>query len=110
MYPSLIVIHLPGRALWFCDILSRQYDNVIVKRTDTEISKEQATIIPSLKAIKPGNILQNNELLDLFATKFGPEELDKTVTLDTLKKLIGHCILIHTSILRQKESFSLEEF
>merc|ERR1712236_130531 len=35
MFPSLIVIHLPGRALWFCDILSRQYDNVIVERTDT---------------------------------------------------------------------------
>ena len=65
-----------SRALWFCDILSRQYDNVIVKKTDTEISKEQATIIPSLKAIKPGAVLQNNELLDLFATKFGPEILD----------------------------------
>ena len=26
LYPSLTVIHLPGRALWFFDILSRQYD------------------------------------------------------------------------------------
>ena len=23
MFPSLVVIHLPGRALWFCDILVR---------------------------------------------------------------------------------------
>ena len=76
MFPSLIVIHLPGRALWFCDILSRQYDNVIVERTDTEISKDQATIVPSLKAIKPGAVLKNDELLNLFATKFGPEIMD----------------------------------
>ena len=34
MYPSLTVVHLPGRALWFCDILSRQHDNVIVPRSD----------------------------------------------------------------------------
>ena len=57
MFLSLIVIHLPDRALWFCDILSRQYDNVIVERTDTEISKDQATTVPSLKAIKPGAVL-----------------------------------------------------
>ena len=37
MFPSLIVIHLPGRALWFCDILSRQYDHVTVERSDTQI-------------------------------------------------------------------------
>ena len=57
MYPSLIVIHLPGQAVWFCDILSCQYDNVVIERTDTNISKDQATIEPSLKAIKPGAVL-----------------------------------------------------
>ena len=56
--------------------MSHQYDNVIVERTDTAISKDQATIVPSLKAITPGTVLRNNELLDLFATKFGPEVLD----------------------------------
>ena len=76
MYPSLVVIHLPGRALWYCDILSRQHDRVTVERGDTRISKEQATIIPSLNAIKPGAVLRNIDLLDLFAQKIGPEILD----------------------------------
>ena len=56
MHPSFIVIHLPGRALWFCDILSKQLDNLTVERSDTAISKEQATMIPTLRAIKPGAI------------------------------------------------------
>ena len=37
MHPTLVVIHIPGRALWFCDILSCLYDNVTVERTDTAI-------------------------------------------------------------------------
>ena len=69
MHPSLVVIHLPGRALWFCDILSRQYDNVTVERSDTAISKEHATMIPTLQAIYPGAVLRNKELLDLFFDK-----------------------------------------
>ena len=73
MYPSLTVVHLPGRALWFCDILSRQHDNVIVPRSDTKLSKEQSTLIPSLQAIKPGEV---QDLLDLFAQNFGPELFD----------------------------------
>ena len=40
MHPSLVIIHLPGRALWFYDILSRQLDNVTVERSDTALSKE----------------------------------------------------------------------
>ena len=76
MFPSLTVIHLPGRALWFCDLLSRQYDNVSMKRDDTDISKDQASLIPSLAHIKAGAVLKNKELLDLFATSFGPEILD----------------------------------
>ena len=76
MHPGLIVIQLPGRALWFCDILSRQLDNVAVEHSDTAISKEQATMIPTLQAIKPGAVLSNQDLLDLFATYFGPELLD----------------------------------
>ena len=78
MHPSLIVIHLPGRALWFCDLLSRQHDNVTVQRTDTNISKDQANLIPSLKEIKPGAVLSNKDLLDLFAVKYGPELQDSS--------------------------------
>ena len=76
MYPSLTVVHLRGRALWFCDILSRQQDNVIVPRSDTKLSKEQSTLIPSLQSIKPGAVLRNQDLLDLFAQNFGPELFD----------------------------------
>ena len=75
-YPSRTVVHLPGRALWFCDILSRQYDNVVVPRSDTNLSKEQSALIPSLQAIKPGAVLRNQDLLDLFAQNFGPELFD----------------------------------
>ena len=35
MYPSLVVVHMPGRALWYVDILSRQHDYVAMQRTDT---------------------------------------------------------------------------
>ena len=80
MFPSLVVIHLPGRALWFCDILSRQYDNVSMERTDTNISKEQAALVPNIVQIKPGAVLTNKELLDLFATTYGPEVLDVSDT------------------------------
>ena len=78
MHPSLVIIHLPGRALWFCDLLSRQHDNVTVQRTDTNISKDQANLIPSLKEIKPGTVLSNKDLLDLFAVKYGPELQDSS--------------------------------
>jgi hypothetical protein len=76
MYPSLVVIHLPGRALWYADILSRQFDHVAMTRTDTMISEDQAKLIPSLQHIKSGAILSNTELLKLFSTPIGPEITD----------------------------------
>ena len=75
-YPSLTAIHMPGRAMWFCDLLSRQLDNVIVTRPDTDISKEQSSIIPALRNVKPGAVLTNDELLKVFQTKVGPELFD----------------------------------
>ena len=78
MHPSLVIIHLSGRVLWFCDLLSRQYDNVTVERTDTNISKDQANLIPSLKEIKPGSVLSSRDLLDLFAAMYGPELQDSS--------------------------------
>ena len=76
LFPSLTIIHMPGRCLWYADILSRQYDNVSVSRDDTNISKDQALLVPALRSIKPGAILTNTELLDLFSVTFGPEILD----------------------------------
>ena len=67
---------MPGRAMWFCDLLSRQLDNVIVTRPDTDISKEQSSIIPALRNVKPGAVLTNDELLKVFQTKVGPELFD----------------------------------
>ena len=76
MYPSLVVVHMPGRALWFADILSRQYDHVALQRTDSAISEDQAKLTPNLNHIKSGAILSNTELLKLFSTPTGPEILD----------------------------------
>jgi hypothetical protein len=51
-----------------------------MERTDTNISKEQASLVPKLAHIKPGAVLTNKELLDLFATTYGPEVLDVSDT------------------------------
>ena len=107
MFPSLVVIHLPGRALWFCDILSRQYDNVSMERTDTNISKEQAALVPNMAQIKPGAVLTNKELLDLFATTYGLEVLDVSDTYYRyIQKSIGRSTLIRRSILLRSVNFS----
>ena len=76
MYPSLTVVHMPGRALWYVDILSRQHDYVAMQRTDTNVSEEQAKLTPNLNQIKTGAILSHSELLKLFSTPTGPEILD----------------------------------
>jgi hypothetical protein len=47
-----------------------------MERTDTNISKDQAALVPNMAQIKPGAVLTNKELLDLFATTYGPEVLD----------------------------------
>ena len=73
LFPTLVIIHMPGRCLWYADILSRQHDHVAVSRDDTKISKEQALLVPALRNIKPGAVLTNSELLDLFAVTFDPE-------------------------------------
>ena len=80
LYPSLHIIHCPGRILWYSDILSRQLDNVYLEEPDTKITKHQAQIVPSLKRIQPGAILTNAELLQLFQTSFGPEIFDASET------------------------------
>jgi hypothetical protein len=76
LFPNLVIIHMPGRCLWYADILSRQHDHVAVQRTDTNISKEQALLVPALRDIKPGAVLSNTELLDLFSVTFGLEVTD----------------------------------
>ena len=76
MYPNLVIIHLPGRALWYADILSRQYDNVLVQRQETNLSKDQALLVPALRNIAPGAILTNEQLRIMFAKQYDREILD----------------------------------
>ena len=62
-YPSLSVIHCPGRVLSAPDLLMRQLNDVILKRNNTNLSKEQAYILPNLNtSIKPGELIPNNTL------------------------------------------------
>ena len=62
-YPSLSVIHCPGRVLSASDLLTRQLNYVILERNDTNLSKEQAYILPNLnESIKPGELIPNNTL------------------------------------------------
>ena len=62
-YPSLSVIHCPGRVLSAPDLLTRQLNDVILERNDTNLSKEQAYILPNLnESIKPGELIPNNTL------------------------------------------------
>ena len=71
-----MVIHLPGRAIWYVDALSRQHDYVSMPRTDTNISEDQAKLTPNLNNVPAGAVLSNSELLKLFSTPTGPELLD----------------------------------
>ena len=80
LHPSLHIIHCPGRILWYSDILSRQLDKIYLKEPDTNITKQQAQIVPSLNDIQPGAVLTNTELLQLFQTSFGPEIFDASET------------------------------
>jgi hypothetical protein len=61
-YPSLNVIHTPGRVLFLPDIYSRQLDNAILPRSDTNLSKNQADILPNLSSIPPGQLIDNDLL------------------------------------------------
>ena len=76
LFPNLVIIHMPGRCLWYADILSRQHDHVAVQRTDTNISKEQALLVPALRDIKPGAILTNTELLGSSSKKNKNESME----------------------------------
>ena len=75
MHPTLVVIHLPGRALWFADVLSREYDHVLVPRGNS-LSKDQALLVPALREISPGAILTNEQLKVMFARDYDQEILD----------------------------------
>ena len=76
MYPSLTVIHTPGRILFYPDLISRQLDNVHLPCEGVQVSKQQALIIPSLQKLSPGSILTNQELKELFSSPLKPELFD----------------------------------
>ena len=62
-YPTLEVIHTPGRVLSAPDLLTRQLNNVIFDREDTNLSKTQAHILPPLQdVIPPGTTIPNDIL------------------------------------------------
>jgi hypothetical protein len=61
-YPTLYVVHTPGRVLYLPDKYSQQLDNVILPRADTNLSKNQADILPSLAKIPPGQLIDNDLL------------------------------------------------
>ena len=58
----LVMIHVPGRVLFLSDIFSRQLDNVQIHRNDTNLSENQANILPALSQIKPGQLIDNETL------------------------------------------------
>ena len=62
-YPSLSVVHCPGRVLSAPDLLTQQLNDVILHRDDTNLSKDQANILPSLlDKLKPGTLISNQDL------------------------------------------------
>ena len=64
-YPGLQVVHAFGRSLSYVDIFSRSLDYVKLEWSDTNLSQEQAEILPSLKSLKPGTIISYDTLLEL---------------------------------------------
>jgi hypothetical protein len=64
--PSLTVVHAPGRVLSGPDLLTRQLNDVVFNRDDTNISEHQAHILPILEdKIKPGEIISNQALYEI---------------------------------------------
>jgi hypothetical protein len=65
------VVHAPGRVLSTPDLLTRQLNDVVFDREDTNISKHQAHILPILEEkIKPGEIISNQALYATPASEF----------------------------------------
>ena len=61
-----MVVHAPGRVLSAPDLLTRQLNDVIFEREDTNLSKHQAHILPILEEkIKPGEIISNQALYEI---------------------------------------------
>ena len=62
-YPRLHPVHCPGRVLSAPDLLTRQLNDVVLHRDDTNISRQQAQILPYLNdKLKPGEIIPNEIL------------------------------------------------
>ena len=58
-------MHAFGRSLSYVDIFSRSQDYVKLELSDTNLSQEQGEILPSLKNLQPGTIINNETLLEL---------------------------------------------
>ena len=59
------MVYAFGRSLSYVDIFSRSLDYVKLERSDTNLSQEQAKILPSLKNLQPGTMQphQQNSLM-----------------------------------------------
>ena len=72
-YKGISVIYIPGRANSLADTLTRSLDNVSLELTDTSLSKEQAQILPSVFALKPGTTISNEAMMKLLNAVPAPE-------------------------------------
>ena len=65
-YPRLHPVHCPGRVLSALDLLTRQLNDVLMHRDVTNLSRQQAQILPSLNdKLKPGEIIPNDILYEV---------------------------------------------
>ena len=74
--PSLHVVHTPGRCLSLPDMMSRQLNNVLMDQ-GSNLSKEHAYIIPSLREIlKPAQLIKHKHLYTLLNCSVPAEYFD----------------------------------
>jgi hypothetical protein len=61
-FKNLHALHTPGRTLFIADLYSRQRDYVQFERESTQLSPQQACILPALTFLKPGTIIDSSAL------------------------------------------------
>ena len=62
-YPRLHPVHCPGRVLSAPDLLTMQLNDVVIHRDYTNLSRQQAQILPYLNdKLKPGEVIPNDVL------------------------------------------------
>ena len=76
-YPSPSVVHCSGRVFSAPDLLTRQLNDVVLHRDDTNLSKYQAHILPPLlEKLKPGELISNQALYEVLNATPSSEYFD----------------------------------